>query len=150
MLNQLVRCNIKSDPKLYVDIAQATPGLVLPEERTTGLGCIPEGRTVIYQCTFHDASPTGSTMWLGSALNCTSPINLLHPESDTSVGAICNNLIRAWSVLNSGTEYTSSLRLTATSELNGKMINCTISNGVIGSDTIRVGGEEPNSNYYFS
>ena len=127
----------------YVDTVQATPGLVLPAERTIGLGCIPEGRTVTYQCTFNDTSPTGSTTWLGSALNCTSQINLPHPEPDSSVFAICNELIRAWSVLNSGSEYTSSLRLTATPELNGRMINCTISNGalLIGSDTIIVGGE---------
>ena len=43
-----------------------------------------------------------------------------------------------------GTEYTSRLTLTATTELNGAMINCTLStsidNVLIGSDTIKVGG----------
>ena len=137
----------------YVDTAQATPGLVLPQERTTGLGCIPEGRTVSYQCTFNDTSPTGSTTWLGSALNCTAPrssqINLPHPAPDSTVIASCTTvsggLIRAFSVLNSGIEYTSTLTLTATAEMNGKMINCTISSPdgpvLIGLDTIRVGGE---------
>ena len=46
-------------------------GLVLPEERTTGLGCTPEGRTVSYQCTVTDPTnpPIGSTIWRGSAFS---------------------------------------------------------------------------------
>ena len=125
---------------------EATPGLVLPEERTTGLGCIPEGRTVSYQCTVTDTTnpPIGSTIWLGSAFNCpssSSQITLLHPEFVSGVSASCGGLT-AMSVGVNGTEYTSRLTLTVTTDLNRRMINCTLSGSMlIGSDTIRVGGK---------
>ena len=125
---------------------EATPGLVLPEERTTGLGCIPEGKTVSYQCTVVGSlSPPGSTVWLGSAFNCFDSSDLIvlhHFMYNTQTGArgSCGDLT-AMSVGVNGTEYTSRLTLTATTELNGRMVNCTL-NGVelIGSDTIKVQG----------
>ncbi len=53
-------------------VLQATPGLVLPVERTTGLGCVPEGNTVSYDCTVTDYGGGRSTLWRGSAFNCPS------------------------------------------------------------------------------
>ena len=135
--------------RLYTSIAlntaQATPGLVLPEE-TSGLGCIPEGRTVRYQCTVRDPTnpPIGSTIWIGSAFNCSSSytpgISLLHSQFGSGVSSWCGDLI-AMSVGVNGMEYTSSLTLNATTELNEKMINCTFSSIVlIGYEIIKIGG----------
>ena len=126
--------------------AQTTPGLVLPQERTTGLGCIPEGRTVSYQCTVVESgTPLGSTVWLGSAFNCFGSSHLIalpHFQYSSQTGARgrCGDLT-AMSVWVNGTQYISRLTLTATAELNGKMINCTSSGTeLIGSDTIKVQG----------
>ena len=129
---------------MAINTAQATPGLVLPEVRTTGLGCIPEGRTVSYQYTVTDSTnpPIGSTVWRGSAFNCSysSGISLLHSQFGSGVSAWCGDLI-AMSVGVSGTEYTSRLTLNSTTELNEKMINCTFSSIVlIGYDIIKIGG----------
>ena len=115
---------------------------MLPEERTTGLGCIPEGRNVSYQCTVDGA---GVTIWIGSAFTCSAAsIALIHYTRFMQPnGAIYNcGDLTAMSVGVNGTEYTSRLTLTATTELNGRMINCS-HNGVelIGTDTIRVGGD---------
>ena len=123
-------------------------GLVFPEERTTGLGCIPEGRTVSYQCTVTDTSdpPIGSTIWRGSAfmisgcIESSLQITLAHSSYEIGAIAVCGNLT-AVSVGVSGTEYTSRLTLTATTELNGTVISCTLAGiVVIGSDTVYVGG----------
>ena len=128
---------------IMFDTVQATPGLVLPEERTTGLGCIPEGRTVSYQCTVIDSQGIGSTTWLGSAFNCSdsSPrIIVLH--SQFMVAEHCSYLSAVGVLVNMTLmEYTSELTLTANAELSGGMINCTLSAVVaFGSDTIKVGG----------
>ena len=118
---------------------------MLPEERTTELMCIPEGRTVSYQCTVIDSSnpPIDVTIWIGSAISCSEGILLLHTRFRPGMNITCGNLT-AMSVGVNGTEYTSRLTLTATAKLNGAMINCTLStsNGdvLIGSDTIKVGG----------
>ena len=112
----------------FTDTAHATPRFVLPKERTTGLMCIPEGRTVSYQCIVTDQSGIGtSTTWRGDVFNCpgSSPlITLPHSEFQSGVKNKCGNLT-VMSVGVSGTEYTSRLTLTATTELNGRMINCT-------------------------
>ncbi len=130
---------------MHVLTVQATPGLVLPVERTTGLGCIP-GRTVSYECTVSDPSdpPAASTVWQGSAFTCTlSRISFLHSSSfePNGVSGSCGDL-SAMSVGVNGNEYTSRLTLTATAELNGMTINCTLSSVVdFGSDTVKTGGE---------
>ena len=112
----------------FTDTAQATPRFVLPKERTTGLGCIPEGRTVSYQCIVNDQSGIGtSTTWHGNVFNCpgSSPlITLPHDEFQFGVKSKCGNLT-AVSIGVNETEYTSRMTLTATTELNGRMINCT-------------------------
>ena len=118
-------------------------GLVLPKERTTGVGCIPEGRIVSYQCTIIDTFGIAATIWRGSAFSClesSSQIVLVHSQYESGLLSECGNLT-AMNVGINGTEYISRLTLTATTELNGTVISCTLSNVVlIGSDTLSVGG----------
>ena len=121
--------------------------LVPPEERTTGLGCIPEGRTVSYQCTVTDPlyPPVSSTVWLGNVLYCPplSQISLQHSQFESGHGDFCGASFASFTERNiTLMEYTSILNLTAAKELDGKMINCSLGGGtLIGTDTIRVGGE---------
>ena len=128
--------------------AQAIPQLLRPKERTTGLGCIPEGETVNYQCTVTDTTnpPQLSTVWRGSAFNCppsTPEMTLRHNGySGSGVRDTCGSLT-AMSISGDNTtnEYTSNLTLKAATGLNGKMIECTLNGaGSAASDTILVGG----------
>ena len=116
---------------------------MLPAERSTGLGCIPEGRTVSYNCTVTDTSdpPIGTTVWQGSAFTRTmSEISFRHSSFEPNEMS-CGNL-SAMSVGVNGNEYTSRLTLTATTELNRRNINCTLSSIVdVGSDPIKTGGK---------
>ena len=127
----------------FINAGQAV--FILPEERTTGLGCIPDGTTVNYECTVMDSNGFGLTRWLGSALSCSgSPpnvISLIHFDYvNGTTSATCGDL-SAMSVGVDGTNYTSRLTVTANTGLDGTMIDCTISGAVSeGSDTIRVGG----------
>ena len=133
---------------MFIDTAQATPVLVPPQERTTGLGCIPEGRTVSYQCTVTDTSnpPIGTTVWGGSAGTCPGrydEITLRHSAYGTNEGAkgTCGNL-SALSVNVSGSFYTSELTLTPTFMMNGSVISCSLSgNPPFGVDDLIVGGK---------
>lgn len=122
---------------------RAVPGLVLPQEATTGLGCLPVGDTVHYICTV-DSIPAISTIWVGSALSCQASadrISLVHVDYGAGVSGVCGTA-NATSVSVSGSEYTSMLSLLVGSQLQGTMINCTISNiDTVGSHTIRVGGK---------
>ena len=129
-------------------VLQASPGLVLPVERTTGLGCISEGRTVSYECTVTDPTdpPIGSTVWQGSAFtDCpgrSSRISLSHPLFEPNRESGSCGSVSAMSVGVSGNNYTSRLTLTATAGLNGTIIECTLSGSVVvGSDTLKTGGE---------
>ncbi len=128
-------------------VLQATPGLVLPVERTTGLGCIPEGRIVNYECTVTDDDGGRSTIWRGSAFNCSltsssSVISLAHfLYEHHGVSDSCGYL-SAMSVGVSGDNYTSRLTLTATAGLNRMTVKCTRSGiFVVGNDTLRTGGK---------
>ena len=119
---------------------------ILPEERTTGLGCIPDDTTVNYECTVMDSAvtPIGTTIWRGGAFSCSgSPpnaISLQHSGYVSGTLATCGDL-SAISVGVVGTNYTSRLTVTANPGLDGTIIDCTISNVLVeGSDTIRVGG----------
>ena len=124
---------------------QALPRLVLPEERTTGLGCVPEGRTVSYQCTVTDTSnpPVASTVWGGSAFQCPSTSNqirLPHSQFNSLVTSTCGSL-RARAVGVNGSDFVSQLSLTATSELNGTTLTCSLSDTVESvSDILAIGG----------
>lgn len=70
----------------------------------------------------------GSTVWRGSAFNCTSQeIILLHRHFDSVNGAygICNNgSIVAQSVRVNNGHYTSRLTVTFNSDLIGKSVEC--------------------------
>ena len=84
---------------------------ILPEERTTGLGCILDGTTVNYECTVMDSAvtPIGSTTWRGSAFSCSgSPpnaISLIHSGYVNGTSATCGDL-SAMSVGVDGTNLT--------------------------------------------
>ena len=127
---------------MFINAAQAV--FILPKERTTGLGCIPDGTTVNYDCTVMDSLGVGSTVWRGSAFSCSgSPpnaLNLIHSGYVNGTSDICGDL-SAMSFGIDGSNYTSRLTVTANTGLDGTMIICTISNVVLeGSDAIRVGG----------
>ena len=128
----------------FSHIAQSTrPKLVLPEERTTGLGCIPERKNISYQCKVNDTTNrlTGSTIWSGSAFHCplhSNQINLLHSQFSEMRSVLCGTLM-ARLVREDGSCYESQLSLTATTELNGTTISCSF--GPLNeSDSIVVGG----------
>ena len=134
---------------MVVQTVQAT--LVLPVERTTGLGCIPVGRNVSYECTATDPlnPPVASTVWLGTAFNCPSAIattnnriGLAHEQFLTGVTTgVCGGL-SAMSTGFSGSNFSSILTLTATDELNGMTVLCTLGGSTtVGNDTIKVRGE---------
>ena len=116
-----------------------TEQLMSPEERTSGMRCIPLGNTVSYECTVDGGV---LTLWTGSAFTCpTASITLLHSLFTQLEGVSdkCGDLT-AMSVGVNGTEYTSRLTLTATAELNGNTINCTNGSGLIGFNIVRVEG----------
>ena len=124
-------------------VCEATPGLVLPEERTSGLGCIPEGRTVSYQCTVQGGVVT---VWIGSAINCshTMPPRIVlehHLFKANGVHSSCGLMAMSVSVNEITKEYTSRLIFTADTDLHAKTINCTKDfSEVVGFDSIKIGG----------
>ncbi len=119
----------------------ADKGLVPPVERTAGLGCIPVGRTVSYECTVTDDTSGFSTIWQGSALNCRSSSNVITlSHSINGVSGTCGNL-SAMNVEVSGNNYTSRLTITATAGLNGMTVECTLNSLLdFGNDTLKTGG----------
>ena len=66
-----------------------------PLERTDGSSCVPEGDTVVYQCTVMDITMGGlSTLWRGSAFNCSNfgnTILLAHSQYGLSITESCSN-----------------------------------------------------------
>ena len=121
-------------------VCVTTGQLALPKERTTGLECVPEGKTVSYECTVNDPTGNGSTVWLGSAFNCSAIVLSHSAYSGVGVSGVCAGL-SAQSVSENGTEFTSTLTLTATAQLNGTNVNCTL-NGMVsfGSETLFLKG----------
>ena len=118
---------------------------MLPVERTTEPGCIPEGRTVSYECTVVDDDASRSTVWQGSAFKCVGPsrISLFHslykPDGESGT---CGDLSAMSVKTIPNVSYTSSLTLTATAGLNGLTIECTRSGSILfGSDSLKIGGE---------
>ena len=122
-----------------------------PVERTTRQNCIPEGRTVSYQCTVTDPldPPVASTVWLGSAFNCPSAsdtsnnrITLTHSSFEPNgTSGVCGGL-SAMSVGVDGRNHTSRLTLTATTGMNGETVECSLGGqNEVGTDTISVGGK---------
>ena len=121
---------------------------MLPQERTTGLGCIPEGRTVSYQCTVTDPTnpPIGSTIWSGSAFQDQCPsasnqINIPHSQFNEMRTLSCGTLMgRAVEV--DGSNFVSQLNLTASIELRGTTLLCSLGglSSTVRMDNISVGG----------
>ena len=74
-------------------------------------------------------SPSGGTVWTGTALNCVSTNNeiiLLHGRfmSHGSYGSCNNGAIVARSLSTDGNYYTSQLNVTVTPDILGKTIEC--------------------------
>ena len=123
---------------------------MLPQEKTTELGCIPEGRTVSYQCTVVDDEGSRNTVWLGSTFTCPSffspannQITLSHSDFSTPMGAMgsCGDFSAMSVNFTARVEYTSRLTFTANAALNGTVIECTRSSLFgVGNDTIKIGG----------
>ena len=88
---------------------------MLPGERTTGLGCIPEGRSISYECTATDPldPPVATTVWMGTAFNCPSTVatgnNLITLQHNIfgsgGTTGICGGL-SAMSIRFNGNNYT--------------------------------------------
>ncbi len=128
---------------------------MLPVERTTGQGCIPEGRTISYECTVTDPQdpPIASTVWQGSAFNCPSASNASNnritlPNSQfrfQCTSGACGSNLFAVSNGRNGNEYTSVLTLVGVNAaMNGMNVQCSLGNAVHGSDTLKVGGKHNN------
>ena len=119
---------------------------ILPLERTDGSSCVPEGDTVVYQCTVTDITMGGlSTIWQGTALDCSDTgnvISLLHSQYGMSFTQSCSNgALVDEGIGNIGNDYMSQLSVMATSDLNGTTIECIRTpSTAIGNDTILVGG----------
>ncbi len=118
---------------------QATHWLTKPIERTTGLGCIPEGMNVSYECTVTDYGGR-STVWQGSAFNCSSSSRIIFNHLEFQHNGVSGTCGASTGV--SGDNYTSRLTVTATAGQNGRIIECTRSGSVVfGNDTLKTGGE---------
>ena len=103
---------------------------------------------VSYDCTVSDTFRSSSTVWQGSSFNCSSGlsvannrISLPHVDFVNGAGGTCGDLSVISTGVN-GVEYVSRLTLTATAELNGRTLECTMG-GVneVGNDTIKTGGK---------
>ena len=119
---------------------------ILPMERTDGSSCVPEGDTVVYQCTVTDVTMGGlTTIWHGTAFYCSdigNVISLLHSQYGMSITIGCSNgALVGEGIGNNSNDYTSQLSVKANRDLNGTTIECVRTpSTVIGSDTILVGG----------
>ena len=106
--------------------------------------CACVGETLNYTCTIavDPGSPTGSTVWSGSAFMCAgNEIPLIHDRFNDGTSGQCNERdIIARSVGVEGMNYTSELNVTVRDGLNGKAINCSwdLSPGPGPSSTITV------------
>ena len=118
---------------------------ILPLEHTDGSSCVPEGDTVVYQCTVTDTTGGLSTIWQGTAFNCSdigNEIFLAHSRYGMNLILRCSNgALVGEGIGNNGNDYTSQLSVIVNSDLNGTTIECVINpSTVIGNDTILVGG----------
>ena len=117
---------------------------ILPLERTDGSSYVPEGDTVVYQCTVTDITMGGlSIIWRGSAFDCSGSGNtilLAHSMYGMSITESCTNgALVGKGIGNNGNNYTSQLSVMANSDLNGTTIECVLTpSTVIDSDTILI------------
>ena len=113
-------------------------------------GCIQAGETVNIECVAVDSLGTATTVWRGSAFNCPAPgtpgadnrITMVHSAYNDSGGtsAVCDPLTAQSGTVIDGC-YPSTLIFNATADLDGAMVECSISAVIpIGSSTLRIGG----------
>ena len=99
--------------------------------------CMQEGNAVNYECTVTDTYGIGSTIWTGDAFKCvhiSNQITLSHRWYDRYINLgqtfECGNF-SAMGVDVNGSTYTSRLSFFGDIKLNGTVINCTFSNGML-------------------
>ena len=104
--------------------------------------CTCTGHVLTYECT---VTGSGSTVWKGSAFECTSgEIVLQHNLFDQMMAAgVCNDgLFSAYGIRVDNNSYTSQLNITVSHSAAGKTIECAYDNGQreasIGTDTISI------------
>ena len=103
--------------------------------------CLCPGDSLTYQCTVI-GEPSGSTVWMGSAFNCTSlEIQLFHSDYESTEGAYgdCGDIvahsvrttINTTNEVNSTavTHYTSQVTVPITSGTVGRTIECVYDDG---------------------
>ena len=110
---------------LFIDVG------ILREIKPTG--CVSFGDILTYECTVM-SSPFGTTVWTGSAFNCTSgEIALLHQFfTDSHSRGSCNHgatHIAAKSIYTQNNFYTSQLNVTLTPDIVGQTIKCATDDG---------------------
>ena len=112
--------------------------------------CIQAGDTVSIGCVAVDVPGVATTVWRGSAFNCPDPdtpagdnrITLTHSAYNDSGGtsAACGPLTAQSGTVTDNC-YPSTLMFSATSDLDGAMVECSLSAVIpIGSSTLRIGG----------
>ena len=105
--------------------------------------CTCPGRVLTYECTI---TGSGSTVWKGSAFECTSgeivlPHNLFN-EISTAAGVCNNGLFTAYGIRVVNNSYTSRLNITVSHNTAGKTIQCAYDDGqheaIIGTDIVSI------------
>ena len=120
----------------------------LRNDMTTKSACTCLGYPQTYVCAVV-GEPGGTTVWQGSAFNCTSgEISLFHDRYESDEGALgdCNNgdivgrSLRAVSSIDNNnstvTSYVSQLSVTVSSNIIGKSIECVHDDGTTQTPTI--------------
>ena len=111
-------------------------------------GCIQAGDTVSIGCVAVDTQGGASTVWRGSAFSCPAPgtpttdnrITLIHSDYSGGTSAVCGPLTAQSGTVTDNC-YPSTLMFNATADLDGAMVECSLSTVVsIGSTTLRIGG----------
>ena len=110
----------------------------------TTTSCICPGRQVTYECTVA-GSAIQSTVWRGSALDCSRGISLDHGQfMDTGhANGTCNGgAIFSRITSHVGDRFTSQLIVNTSLDMNGKEIECVSDNGrdrtPVSTNTIRL------------
>ena len=104
--------------------------------------CTCPGHAIIYDCSI---TGPGTTVWRGSAFNCTgNEITLRHSrfESGGTAGECNNRAIVGYSLHKVDNSYTSRLNISVITEMNGRSVECIYDNGsntsLIGRDVITI------------
>ena len=131
---------------IFISQKVITIGLVFCMGRGLALsqnGCICPGHQVTYECTIVGG---GTTVWNGSAFNCTSdqiPLRHSQFESGTAVGVCNDGAIVAHGIRRENYTFISQLNVTIEQNMIGRTIQCVYHDGIhitiVGSETILVG-----------